>query len=279
MSSPQQKTTSASFSTKALSQLGPSSVSIGTLFEQLSVTAAQGQQTPSVFSFQLPAKGSVPQVTPGIFTGSPQTSSQQQSSLFSQQLSKTTHPQQSVASSNTNTSITSQTTLTSSFSHPSSASPTIFGQQAPMPPAVTSLFSQQTAQPVSLFSSISSVPKTTLSVPPLASSFVSSAAGSKPISVSDPVGEKPMSSSFSNALSLKSTATPSTKASVVQSASSGTSGPNHSGFNFPKTTESSESSFQPKSKEGVLFDSDISFASLVCKSDKTGFKTGKNSEF
>jgi hypothetical protein len=284
MASPQQKTASASFSTKVLSQFGPSSLSKGSPFEQLSVTPAQGQQStsPSVFSFQ-PAESSVSQVTAGVFVSSPKTSAQQQSSLFSQQLSKTSHPQQSVASPNTNTSITSHVTLTPIFSHPNSAPSTVFGQQAPMPPAVTSHFSQQTAQPVSLFSGISSTPKTTLSVPPLASSFVSSAAGSKPVSMSDPVGEKPMSSS--NALGQKSTVTPSTKASidpgfsVVQSASSGTTGPKCSGFSFTKATEAAESSFQAKPKETVHFDSDISFASLVSKLDKTGFKTGKNSEF
>jgi hypothetical protein len=266
MTSQQQETASASFSTKPLSQLGPSSLSIGTLFEQLSVTPAQGQP-PSVFSFQPSAKSSVPQVTAGIFISSPQTSAQQQSSLFSQQLSKPTYPQQSIASSNTNTSITSHTTLTSIFSHPNSASSTIFSQQAPMPLAATSLFGQQT-----LFSTISSIPKTTLSVPPLASSFVSSAAGSKPISVSDPVAETP------NALAPSTKASVDPGFSVVQSASSGTSAPDHSGLNFTTTTEAAESSFQPKPKEGVLFDSDISFASLASKSDKTGFKTGKNSE-
>lgn len=307
---PQQKVTSASSATKALPQFVPSSLSTGTLFDQLSVTPAQGQQStsPSVFSFQSPAENSVSQVTTGVFFSSPQTSAQQQSTLFSQQLSKTTHPQQLIASSNLNTSITSQTTSTSIFSHPQSSSATIFGQQAPMSPAVTSLFGQQTAQPISLFSSISSTPKTTVIMPPVGSGFaalgpkpltpastgssettepsgfVFSSAGSKPVSMSDPVGENPVSISLGSVLGLKTTVAPSTEASIdpgfsVRSASSGTSEPKHSGSNFTKTTEAAESSFQAEEGESVPFlpvDSNLSFAKLASKSDTTGFKTDTN---
>ncbi|PNF19022.1 hypothetical protein B7P43_G11805 [Cryptotermes secundus] len=289
--SPQQKVTSTSFATKALPQFVSSSLPTGTLFDQL---LAQGQQTtsPTVFSFQS-AENSVSQVTPGIFFGSLQTSAQHQSSLFPQQLSKTTHPQQLIASSNVNTSITSQTTLTSVFSHPQSSSATIFGQR--------------TVQPVSLFSGISSTPTTTI-MPPLGpgftalgpkpvppgstgsseatkpSGFVFSPAGSKPASVSDPVGEKPVNIRFSEVLGLKTTVAPSTQVSVdpvfsAHSASSGTSEPKHGGSSFIKTTEAAESSFQTKEGEGVPFlpvDSDLSFAKLASKSEKLGFKTDTN---
>jgi hypothetical protein len=288
--SSQQKVTSASFATKALPQFVPTSVSTGTLFDQLSVTPTQGQQStsPSVFSFQSSAESSVLQVTPDIFFSSPQTSPQQ-SFPFPQQLSETTHPKQLIASSKLNSSNTSQTNLTSVFSHPQSSSATIFGQQAPSPPAVTSLFGQQTSQPVSQFSSIDSTPKTTFIMPPLGSCFA--ALGSKPVPTastgsSETTKPKPVSISFSSALGLKSTVTPSTKASihpgfsVMHSTSSGTSEPKHSGSNFSKTTEAAESSFQAKEGEGVPFlpfDSSLSFANLASKSDKPGFKTGKNS--
>jgi hypothetical protein len=80
---------------------------------------------------------------------------------------------------------------------------------------------------------------------------------------------------------------PSSEASIdpsfsAHSASSGTSEPKHGGSNFTKTTEAAESSFPAKEEEGVPFlpvDSDLSFTKLASKSDKPGFKTGKNSEF
>jgi hypothetical protein len=312
------KVTPATSEMKMLPQFIPTSVSTGIPFGQLSVTLAQVQQTPppSVFSIHSSAEKSVSQPTPSTFYSSPQTSVQQQSFLFGQQLSKTTQPQQLIASPKLNISITSETTLTSVFSHPQSSvsSSHTFGKQAvstTFQPAGTSVFGQPAAQQTSLFPSIDSTSKTPFTMPKLGSgfaalgskpvstassatsevsspsSFVFSPAGSKPTPTSDPAGVKPLSFSFNSALGQKSIAAPHTKVtidpgfSVMHSSGSGITVTKPSGFNFDAATEAGESSFQTNDVEGVPFlpfDSSLSFANLASKSQQPGFKTGKNCE-
>lgn len=308
--------TSATSETKILPQFVPVAVSAGISLGQASVTPTQGQQiTSSIFNIQSSAGSSLSQPTPSTLFSSLQTSDQHQNPLLTHLLSKTTQPQQLLVSPKLNTSITTQTTVTSVFSHPQgSVSTAIFGQQAasttPSHSAITSRLGEQKTQHTPLFSSIDPTPKSVFTLPTLGSGFaarglkptskastttsetkpsgfVFSPAGSKPASTSEPVGVKPLSLSFSSALGLKSTATHPTKTSidpgfcVVPSATSDISKPMNSGFNFGAATEAAESSFQEKEVEGVPFlpfDSNISFASLASKSEQPLFKTGKNSD-
>lgn len=285
----------------------PATTSTWSQFVPVSGSAAQGQQTTmtSVFSFQSSAD------TSSTSLSSPQTAAQQQSSPFLPQASGRTHPQQLIASPKLNTSITSQTNVTSIFSNPQSSTTAIFSEQAvpiaSSQPVSTSPFGQQISQHTSSSSSDSSLPKapflgsgvvafgsnptttasSTTCETTKSSSFTFSSAGLKPSSISGPVEAKAFSLSFGT-LGQKSTTLPSTNDSidpgfsVVQSAGSGISKPKHSGFSFGTSVEAPESSLQGKEVEGVPFlpsDTSLSFATLASNSGHLGFKTGKNSEF
>jgi hypothetical protein len=287
----------------------PATTSTWSQFVPVSGSSAQGQQTtmPSVFSFQSSAD------TSSTFSSLPQTLAQPQSSPFLSQVSGRTQPPQLIASPKLSTGITSQTNVTSIFSHPQSSTTAIFSEQtsplASSQPVSSSLFGQQTSQHTSSSSSDSSLPaapfvgsgfaafgsKPTTTASSTScettkpSGFTFSSAGLKSPSISDPAEAKPLSSSFGT-LGQKSTPLPSTKDSididpgfsVVQSAGSGISKPKNSGFSFGASVEAAESSFQTKEVEGVSFlpsDSSLSFASLASKSGQLGFKTGKNPEF
>ncbi|XP_069676446.1 E3 SUMO-protein ligase RanBP2 isoform X2 [Periplaneta americana] len=296
---------------------------LSTKHSSASDTKALPQFVPSV----IPSFGLKQQTAP-IF--SPQTSSttptsqphqsplfntQQQTSGFGQ--SKPSQPQQVLASPKLNTSINSQTTLTSIFSQPQSsissqqASTPAFGQQSPASTTPGTLFGQQ-SQHTSLFSSIDSSPKTTFTMPAVGSGFTAlstklattvsavssdmpksgfifSPAGTKPPTTTDSSDVKPLTFNFSSSLGLKPTAIPPTsgpEASSIEPSLTFSSPVTKTSFNLDSvassTTEVAETSSKPGETEVPFLpcDSSLSFANLASKSEDTGyFKTETNKNF